>query len=121
MKKVLIAEDDPTNQKIIAKFVDKMGLVSIVSPNGRHAYETLNAYNNINLLITDVMMPEMDGRQLIQTIRGNTFLKKIPIIIISAVIGVSGISDLLEIGATFFLEKPIKRNDFEEYVHRCLK
>jgi CheY-like chemotaxis protein len=121
MKKVLIAEDDPTNQKIIAKFVDRMGFISIVSPNGRHAYETLSAYNNINLVVTDIMMPEMDGRQLIQTIRGNTNFKKLPIIIISAVLGVSDISDLLEIGATYFLAKPIKRNDFEEYVHRCLK
>jgi CheY-like chemotaxis protein len=120
MKKVLIAEDDPTNQKMVSKLIEKMGLIPIVSPNGRHAYEILNSYNNINLLITDVMMPEMDGRQLIQTIRGNTSFSKLPIIIISAVISVSDISDLLEIGATYFLSKPIKRNEFEEYVNRAL-
>ncbi len=120
MTKILIAEDDATAQKIMVEYVERMGHVAFVSPNGRHAYETLLACNDIELLVSDIMMPEMDGRQLIKTIKGNSKLSDLPIIIISAVIGVSDISDLLELGANFFLQKPMKREDFEEYLNRCL-
>ncbi len=120
MAKILIAEDDATTQILVAKYVEKMGHSAFISPHGRHAYETLIANKDFNLLVSDIMMPEMDGRQLIKTIKGNSSLRDLPIIIISAVIGVSDISDLLELGANFFLQKPMKREDFEEYVNRCL-
>ncbi len=120
MAKILIAEDDPTTQKVIVKYVEKMGHVAFVSPNGKHAYESLLACNNFDLLISDIMMPKMDGKKLIRAIRDNFKLCKIPIIIISAVIGITDISYLLEQGATFFLSKPIKKDDLEEYISRCI-
>lgn len=121
MKKILVAEDDPTTQKILLKFIEKMGHVAFVSPNGKHAYQALYAANNFDLLVTDMMMPEMDGRELIRLIKEDNSLNTMPIIIISAILSISDISDILELGATFFLSKPVKRNEFVEYIQRCLK
>ena len=121
MHKILIAEDDKISQKLAARFVENLGHIPFVSPHGKHAYEALKAENNFDVLITDIMMPEMDGRQLVQTLRGDSQFTDMPIIIMSAVVGISDISNLLSLGATYFLPKPIDREEFDEVIMRCLK
>ena len=121
MARILIAEDDPIGRKVCYSLVEKMGHIPLASPDGKHAYQTLISDNCIDLLITDIMMPEMDGRALIKTIRGNSNLAKLPVIIMSAVVGLSEIEDLLKLGADLFLPKPIDCNVIAEYIVRCLK
>lgn len=120
MAKVLIAEDDRISQKLAAKIVEEMGHTAFVSPNGKHAYEALMAGNDFSMLLTDIMMPEMDGRQLIQTLRGDQQFMQLPIVIMSAVVGISEISNLLQLGATLFLAKPLDRKELQEYIRRCV-
>ncbi|MDD2237726.1 MAG: response regulator, partial [Kiritimatiellae bacterium] len=86
-----------------------------VSPNGRHALESLQV-NQFDLLITDVMMPEIDGRTLISALRKYPRLVDMPVIIISAVIKASDVMELLEHGATYFVPKPFSRKGLLEYV-----
>lgn len=121
MGKILIAEDDRISQKLAAKIVQEMGHQTFISPHGKHAYEALLANNDFDLLITDIMMPEMDGRQLIQTLRGDQQFAEFPIIIMSAVVGLSEISTLLKMGATLFMAKPLDRKELGEYIDRCLR
>lgn len=121
MAKILIAEDDPLSQRFVSTVVERMGHSAFVSPNGRHAWETIRAENQFDLLITDIMMPGMDGTTLIRTIRGEERFKELPIIIMSAFIGMSDISNLLDIGATWFMAKPVEISVLEEYVNRALK
>ncbi|QJB54991.1 response regulator [Pseudodesulfovibrio sp. zrk46] len=120
MAKVLIAEDDRISQKLALKIVEEMGHVGFISPHGKHAYEALTASNDFDLLLTDIMMPEMDGQQLIKTIRGDQQFTDFPIIIMSAVVGVNDISNLLKLGATLFLAKPLDRAELQSYIRRCL-
>jgi len=119
MAKILIAEDDRISQRLAAKIVQEMGHTVFISPHGRHAYETLVA-NDIDLLLTDIMMPEMDGQQLIKTLRGDQQFNDLPIIIMSAVVGISDISNLLKLGATLFLAKPLERVELQNYIARCI-
>ena len=120
MAKILIAEDDRISQKLASKIVEEMGHTAFVSPHGKHAYEALTASNDFDMLITDIMMPEMDGQQLIQTMRGDQQFTDFPIIIMSAVVGISEISELLKLGATLFLAKPLDRKELQDYIQRCL-
>jgi CheY-like chemotaxis protein len=120
MAKILIAEDDRISQKLAAKIVEEMGHSAFVSPHGKHAYEALTASNDFDLLLTDIMMPEMDGQQLIKTLRGDQQFMDFPIIIMSAVVGMSEISNLLKLGATLFLAKPLDRAELQNYIRRCL-
>ena len=119
MAKVLIAEDDRISQKLAVKIIEEMGHVAYVSPHGKHAYETL-LNNDIDMLLTDIMMPEMDGQQLIKTLRGDQRFADLPIVIMSAVVGINDISNLLKLGATLFLAKPLDRQELQSYIHRCL-
>jgi CheY-like chemotaxis protein len=66
------------------------------------------------------MMPEMDGQQLIKTLRGDQQFDALPIIIMSAVVGLNDISNLLKLGATLFLAKPLDRQELQNYITRCI-
>jgi CheY-like chemotaxis protein len=120
MHKVLIAEDDPVSQKFVSLVVERMGHCAFVSPNGRHAWESLQAENRFSLLITDVMMPGMDGTTLIRNLRSIERLRELPVLAMSAFVGVSDISGLLGVGATWFIPKPVEVKPLEEYVRRAL-
>lgn len=120
MAKILIAEDDRISQKLAVKIVEELGHDAFVSPHGKHAYEALMASNDFDLLLTDIMMPEMDGQQLIKTLRGDQQFDTLPIIIMSAVVGLNDISNLLKLGATLFLAKPLDREELQDYICRCI-
>ena len=119
MARILFAEDDSFAQKYARTLIERLGHECIISPNGRNAYELLKAENEFDLLITDVMMPEMDGVQLIKTLRGDSRFADLPIVIMSAVVTMSEISNILKLGATYFIQKPLKEDDLANYINRC--
>lgn len=121
MAKILIAEDDALSQKFVATVVERMGHCAFVSPNGRHAWDAICAENHFDMLITDIMMPGMDGTALIRAIREHERHAKLPIVIMSAFIGVKDIAELLKIGATWFMAKPVERAMLEDYINRAVK
>ncbi|SHI92616.1 Response regulator receiver domain-containing protein [Desulfatibacillum alkenivorans DSM 16219] len=121
MAKILIAEDDLITRKVLYKIVEGMGHSVIMSPNGRHAWETLETNPDISMLITDVMMPEMDGRDLIELVRAREEFQNLPIIIISAVVGPKAVANLLKMGATLFLSKPLKVDETRKYIERWVE
>ena len=112
--KVLIAEDEPISQRLMKRIVSKAGHEVMVSPNGRHAWETMSVTPDIDMLITDVMMPEMDGRELIRLARASEEWAQLPILIVSAFVGPKAIGELLDHGATLFLPKPVMPEDLIE-------
>lgn len=120
MSKILIAEDDPLSQRFVSTIVEHMGHCAVVSPNGRHAWDSLCAENRFAMLITDIMMPGMDGTTLIRTLREEDRFRELPVVVMSAFIGVSDISSLLGIGATWFMPKPVERTVLEDYIKRAL-
>lgn len=120
-KKILVAEDDAIASKLIRKCLDSMQLVSIASSNGKRAWDVLVDNPDISLVITDIAMPDMDGRELIQAMKENEKLKNIPIIIVSGIIGPNQISTVLSLGASRFLPKPIDIGMLKEYVTLLLE
>jgi CheY-like chemotaxis protein len=84
------------------------------------ALEILLNHEDIDLVITDVMMPEMDGIELVQQIRKQEPTQKLPIIVISAYIGVNATHEVLEKGASAFMVKPIEAQALKQYITRYL-
>ena len=120
MNKILIVEDDLVARETIAAMVEDIGAIAIASPNGKHAYETMDVNDDIKLLITDMMMPEMGGAELIKTLRGKTKFADLPVIIISSIMGVNDIAGLLDLGATIFQPKPVDKELLQKNIRHCL-
>ncbi len=119
-KKVLIAEDDPIARKILVNVVETSGCIAIQASRGDTAWQVLADNPDIGLLLTDVAMPGLDGRELLKIIRGQERMKELPVIVISGVIGPKEIDSLLQLGASRFLPKPINAQELEEYIGKLL-
>lgn len=122
MLQILVAEDDPTTQMLCHEMIRELGHQCFVSPDGGHALTALTTQaNTFDVLLTDYMMPEMDGSELIRRVRETRHLQGLPIIIMSAVISTKEISHLLKSGATYFLPKPFSMEQLQEYLNYCVR
>ncbi len=120
MKKILIVEDDTVNRKMMVKIVESLGYMAIQSSNGRNGIETINNNQDLSLIITDMKMPEMNGMEFLKQIKQNCTLNNIPIIVVSGVIRLHQINEILELGASYFLPKPINAKDFKYYLQKAI-
>ena len=121
MANILIVEDELITQKIFLKFMDKKGFHGIVSPNGLHALELLKIGNPIDLIVTDVEMPKLNGLEMIDQIKAIDSLKNIPIIVVSAAVRVSEFKSILEKGVEFIIRKPFDLDELNRYILSCIE
>lgn len=120
MSRILVVDDDPVMRNVIAKGLAPLEVEIHNASDGLYALDALRCNWDFDLIITDISMPILDGRQLIATLSRDCTLPRIPIIITSAVVGVNEIADLLDIGATKFVAKPINMASFRNDVLECL-
>ena len=121
MAAILLVEDDPMTQILIKNLLTSEGHSVYVAPNGEHALQALKCNNDFEILVTDVMMPGMDGRELIKKINEDDNIKEMPIIIVSGIIKSSEVWGLLNSGATYFIPKPVKKDVLHDYISLCIK
>lgn len=106
MKRViLVADDSPTIRKFVSVALTVKGYEIITCSDGMEALEKLPA-NKVDLLLTDLNMPNVDGYQLITSVRNNMEFKDLPIIILSSLGNNEDIQRGLECGANSYLIKP---------------
>ena len=122
MKKVLVIEDDRVSREIVCRAVERLGYVAIQSANGRHGWETLWENEDIAFVITDMAMPDMDGRELVHLIRNSQNLSEVPIIIVSGCFSNEEIQPLLDISPslTLYMAKPLDTKLLEKYIELLL-
>jgi len=87
--RILLVEDDISTSLIITSMLTQAGASVTTASNGRQALESLANNRSIDLILTDIMMPEVDGIELCEIIRKNPKLKEVPVIVMS-------VSDRLE-------------------------
>jgi two-component system chemotaxis response regulator CheY len=106
MKKIiLVADDSPSIRKFVTFSLAMKGYEIISAVDGMEALEKL-PNKQVSLVITDLNMPNLDGFELIKSIRSNEQFKDIPIIILSSLAGSDEIRRGMEIGANSYLIKP---------------
>jgi two-component system chemotaxis response regulator CheY len=106
MKKViLVADDSPTIRKFVSFALTMKGFEIISACDGMEALEKI-PNEKVDLIITDLNMPNVDGFELIKTVRSNEEFKNIPIIILSSLGGSEEIEKGMSYGANSYLVKP---------------
>ena len=103
--KILIAEDSPTQAERLKYTLEKQGYLVTVTSNGREALREARV-EKPTLLISDVIMPEMDGFQLCQTIKSDPELTGIPVILVTTLSDPHDVIRGLECRADNFIIKP---------------
>lgn len=121
MAKILVAEDDLISREVLVRIAEKMGHCIYQCSNGLRAWTTLEDNRDIKLALLDISMPELTGSELIKRMKAHQEYRNIPIVIISGVIGPKEINELLELGASRFLPKPVNVEELREYINILLK
>lgn len=116
VRKILVVDDERQPRLIVARAVEALGHVAIHASSADTALSLVRDNPDIGLIVTDMQMPGMDGRELIVAVRKLEEAKHIPIIIVSGVVGPKQISDLMVDGASRFLPKPVDVKMLKEYL-----
>ena len=109
--KILIAEDNPELLMIMQQLLKSYYRVYI-APNGVEALKIVHQ-KNLDLIISDVMMPEMDGYELTRTVKSDANYYHLPIILLTAKMQEEDEQEALEAGADEFLTKPFRLKDLK--------
>jgi HAMP domain-containing protein/signal transduction histidine kinase/CheY-like chemotaxis protein len=106
-KKVLIVDDDMRNIFALSSVLEEHEMVIVSADNGRDAIKTLQAQADIDIVLMDIMMPEMDGIDTMREIRKIPKLKALPIIAVTAKAMKGDREKCIEAGAWDYLSKPV--------------
>jgi signal transduction histidine kinase/DNA-binding response OmpR family regulator/CHASE3 domain sensor protein len=106
-KKILIADDDMRNIFALSAVLEDAGFTIVIAMNGKEAIQKLEEESNIELVLMDVMMPEMDGIEATRSIRSQSKWLDLPIIAVTAKAMQGDRQQCLAAGANDYVSKPI--------------
>lgn len=114
-KRILIVEDDEDILKLEEKHLQSAGHLVFTALNPLRAFEIILKEEPFDILITDVMMPGLDGYKFIKMLRSEPEYKKkcgdMPILILSAKTSEEDIASGLDLGALIYMQKPFSKDE----------
>jgi CheY-like chemotaxis protein len=121
MSRVLVVEDNPNNMKLINMVLNRHGYETIGAVTGEEGVEKAGA-EKPDMILMDIMLPDIDGLETTRRIRKIESMQKIPIIAITSYAMAGDREKILEAGCNGYFEKPINpltiMNDIEKIVER---
>ena len=103
---ILIADDNRVNQLLLSRGLEQQGHAVVFAEHGREALELLR-HRRFDLMLLDVLMPELDGYQVLAELKGDPHLRDIPVIMTSSLDELDSVVKCIEMGAEDYLTKPI--------------
>jgi CheY-like chemotaxis protein len=117
---VLIVEDVPDILRLLEETLKFKGYQAVTASNGQEALEIIR-HQRPSLVITDIMMPKLDGFGLVHRLRINPETRDIPVIFLTATyVALEDKAFALNIGATRFIEKPVNFERFLETIQELM-
>jgi CheY-like chemotaxis protein/signal transduction histidine kinase/HAMP domain-containing protein len=104
---VLLVDDDARNIFALSSVLERRGMQVLTATTGREAIDLIEQTPSLAIVLMDIMMPEMDGYQTIENIRGNPAYRRLPIIALTAKAMKGDREKCLEAGASDYLAKPV--------------
>jgi CheY-like chemotaxis protein len=103
--RLLIVDDNEINRDVLARRLGPQGYTTVAAENGRKALEMVRT-QKFDLLLLDVMMPELNGYEVLRHLKADSHLRDIPVIMISALDDMDSIVRCIKLGAEDYLPKP---------------
>lgn len=119
-KKILAVDDEKHIVRLVQINLQKAGYDVSIASNGREALESV-ASNRPDLIVMDVMMPEMDGFAALQKLKDNPETKDIPVIMLTAKAQDADVFKGWQSGADLYLTKPFNPSELITFVQRIFE
>jgi adenylate cyclase len=118
--KVLVVDDIEMNRDMLCSLLEADGHKAAVAENGRLALEKIKS-NPYDLILLDVMMPEMNGYQVLEQLKSEPSWRDIPVIVLSALDEIGSVVRCIELGAEDYLPKPFDPVLLRARIGACLE
>ena len=119
--KILVADDDPAILRLVKAIVEKEGYTVITVRDGKEAYKVLQSGEPFIAAIFDVVMPYIQGTELVRYMQSEKRLMKIPVIMMTAEQNSRLSSDSFAAGAVAFLPKPFTNAQLQTMLRMFIK
>ena len=118
--RILAVDDDMINLKLLKSMLKKVAnVVEVVeASNGSDAIGVLKSRDDIDLILLDIIMPVMNGIEMLKVVRADDNLKQLPIIVLTT--DETKKSEALEYGANGFLMKPIRAEELKNKINTVI-
>ena len=117
---LLVVDDNEMNRDLLSRHLERQGHTVTVAENGRQALEIIKTHT-FDLVLLDIMMPEINGYQLLQRLKRHDSWRDIPVIMISALDEVETVVRCIEMGAEDYLLKPFDPVLLRARISACLE
>jgi two-component system sensor histidine kinase/response regulator len=118
--RVLVVDDDEGNRDVLSQRLKKQGHTVANAEDGRQALAMLEA-ESYDLVLLDIMMPEMDGYEVLSRLKESDRLRNVPVIMISALNEMESVVRCIEMGAEDYLTKPFNAVLLKARIGACLE
>jgi two-component system cell cycle response regulator len=118
--RILVVDDSRTNRNLLARRLEQYGHTVTNAEHGREALSLMGT-QSFDLVLLDVLMPELDGYQVLASMKQDTALHDIPVIMISAVDEIDSVVRCIELGAEDYLPKPFDPVLLRARINACLE
>ena len=118
--RVMVVDDDVRNSFALSKALSYAGYEVMLADNGKTALQRLSTSPEVDVVLMDVMMPEMDGLECTRLLRKDQRFKNLPIISLTAKASAQDRSDCLSAGANDYLSKPVDLSKLEHLLNTWL-
>ncbi len=119
-RNILIVDDDARNIFALSSYLEAVGLNIFTAGNGFEAIDFLKGNQNIEIILMDMMMPEMDGFEAIEKIKQDSSISLIPVIALTAKAMKGDREKCLEAGADEYVSKPVNLNELLDKMVKLL-
>ena len=117
---ILVVDDNEINRDLLSRYLERQGHTVQVAHNGRQALEMI-ATGAFDLVLLDIMMPELNGYQVLQHLKHSETWRDLPVIMISALDEIDSVVRCIELGAEDYLRKPFNPVLLRARVQACLE
>ena len=117
---LLVVDDNQFNRDLLVRRVKRQGHMISSASDGFQALEMMRN-QPFDLVLLDIMMPQINGYQVLETLKANPALRHIPVIMISAVSDIDSIVRCIELGAEDYLSKPFNPILLKARINACLE
>ncbi len=117
---ILVVDDEPENRELLSRRLTRQGHRVVEAENGRRALECV-ASQDFDVILLDLMMPEMDGYEVLTQLKLNPSTRHVPVIVITGVDDIQSVVRCIELGAEDYLPKPFNPVILKARLNACLE
>ena len=108
LAQIMVVDDDPDTVTVLARYLQREGFATLEALSGAQCLKLVGEHH-IDVILLDLMMPEMDGFQVVRALKNNPATAEIPIIMVTARDDIESRSEGMRVGVSDFLAKPVFR------------